>query len=65
MSVGQQVVVVISPYSSVRVGTVATIERIRLNHFGPRQHLYELSGVEHKLFREYELSAPTAGQERE
>jgi len=53
--VGNVVIVIKSPYSSVGVGTVSVIKRIRYDHFGPGAHLYELAGIEHNLFRAHEI----------
>lgn len=51
----KRVVVIRSPYSSVQTGTVATIEKVRIDWFGPGQHLYELRDLPHRLFRKHEI----------
>ena len=55
MNIGDKVVIVRSPYSSVRAGTIATITRMRLNHLGPGKHLYYLSLSEYKSFWGWEI----------
>lgn len=69
MMIGQSVVIITSPYSSVRPGTVATIERIQYKtEFTESGHkrvytLYELKGLPHRLFYKYE-TAPLAAAAR-
>lgn len=58
---GDRVEIVVSPYSSVAVGTVATVERVRLNHFGAGHHLYILAGLPHRHFRAHEIRPSRAG----
>ena len=55
MNEGDEVVIVVSPYSHVKIGTVAVVGRIRYDHFGKGEHLYELVGLSHGLFRGHEL----------
>lgn len=55
LSIGASVEVTGSPYYSVPNGVVAEIAVIRLNHFGPGLHLYELAGLSHRAFREHEF----------
>lgn len=52
----KHVVIVQSPYACVRNGTIAVLEKIVPNHFGPGQHLYVLAGVPCTHFREHEIS---------
>ena len=49
------VVVLFSPYSCVKVGTVAKIEEIVYDHFGRGDHLYRLAGLPCKAFRAHEI----------
>lgn len=48
-----------SPYSSVPVGTVTKVERVRVGHFKrkfkPPIDLYDLANLPHKLFWPNEL----------
>jgi len=55
MAVGDEAIVIISPYSSVKVGVVAVIERVKRDHFGVGEHLYILMGLRNSLFREHEI----------
>jgi len=50
-----RVIIINSPYSAVKNGTVAVIENIKYNHFGKGEHLFVLAGLSHKLFREHEI----------
>ena len=52
---GDRANVVVSPYSSVPVSTMATIESVKQNHFGPGRHLYILAGLPHQHFGMHEL----------
>jgi len=62
---GDKVMVICSPYSSVKNGTVAIIKEIKRDYFKPVSDrysrpgydLYVLAGLPHTLFREYELKS--------
>jgi len=55
MKIGDKVKIIISPYTSVKINTITTIENIKLNHFGKNEHLYVLSNLKNKNFRIYEI----------
>ena len=59
MRIGDKVRIIKSPYSSVKKGTIAYIENIKIDHFidhfGRKSDLYELANLSHKLFRKEEL----------
>ena len=53
--VGDTVCIVRSPYTSIRNGTQAVVERIYPNHFAPGIHLYWLAGLPNRCFRRAEI----------
>lgn len=57
LSQGDKVRVLAATYSAVKVGTVAKIERVRVDMSAKRQNLYELAGWPEYLFWRHELAA--------
>lgn len=64
MKVGELVYIVQSPYSDVPKGSKGVLQEIRKDHFGKDEHLYVVSGLNHKNFREYEISATPPRSEK-
>jgi hypothetical protein len=53
--VGEDVIVIHSPYSSVPNGTIRKVESIRYNYDKMGHSLYKLSNLPNQLFWEYEI----------
>jgi len=55
MKVGDKVVIIRSPFLSIKAGTIATIQDIKFVDFGRKWTLYILDTVPCHSFREWEI----------
>jgi len=60
MNKGEPVVVIKSPYKSVKRGTITIIKECYGHRFGTKCNMYVLEGIPMKYFREHEIALITA-----
>jgi len=56
MNKGDTVVIIRSPYRSVKNGTVTTIKDTLHHYFGTKEEVYTLEGIPEKYFKEREIA---------